>query len=123
MLYAFVFVSGGMLAADVFLQLFSITKSKEIMRRITKVLLMPILALLFYLAWASYFPFISFPWLVIAGLLLGCAGDTFLIDHHHKIGFPLGLAAFFIGHIFYILQILSLIALPAWWLILLLAVI
>ena len=119
MLYTFAFV--GMLTVNVALHLFAIVSGKEIIRRITKVLLMPLLAVSFYLMWRTFSPN-PLPWQVVAALLLGCAGDAFLINHHNRIGFPLGLVAFSIGHVFYIIQLFSLISAPAWWIILLLVV-
>ena len=122
MLSAYAVTAGGVFAVDVIMHLVAIVKQKEGLRRVTKVLLMPLLALCFFLLWrcAGGEPV---PWYVLAALLFGYVGDTCLIDHHHPIGFPLGLAAFSAGHVFYILQMLMITAAPELWMIALLIVI
>jgi uncharacterized membrane protein YhhN len=114
--------AGGVFIVDVIVHLAAIAKGKEGMRRITKVLLMPLLALGFLLLWrdAGDRPI---PGLIIAAMLFGCLGDACLIDHHHPVGFPLGLAAFSVGHVLYILQMLQITAAPALWMIALLVVV
>ena len=97
----------------------AVTLKKERLRRITKVLLMSLLALSFVLGRLSLS--MDVPWIVVAALMLGCAGDTFLLNHHHRIGMPLGLASFAAGHVLYILTIWRLTPAPAWWLLALLA--
>jgi uncharacterized membrane protein YhhN len=89
---------------------------RERLRRFTKVPLMPLLALAFSLCRVS-FSAEPLPWTVIAALLLGCAGDTLLLNHHHPVGMPLGLAAFSAGHALYTVTIWRLTPTPAWWLI------
>ncbi len=106
------FVFLGLYVIDVVLQLYACLKEKERLRRITKILLMPLLALTYFVA--SSTPQI----LVILGLLFGCLGDTFLLNHHSRIGFPAGLCAFFIGHVLYVLAILPALNDPSLWLIL-----
>ncbi len=51
----------------------------------------------------------------MAALSLGCAGDTLLLNHHHKVGLPLGLASFAAGHVLYIVQICLQTPPPVWW--------
>ncbi len=109
----------GLFVADAALHLTAVAKKKERLRRITKVLLMPLLALTFVLGRLALS--LEVPWIVVAALMLGCAGDTFLLNHHHPVGMPLGLASFATGHILYTLTIWRLSSLPAWWLIVLLA--
>ncbi len=122
MISEYTLVSGGVFMLDVIMHLAAIGKRKEGLRRVTKVLLMPLLAVCFLFIWrdAGGKPV---PWLVIAALLFGCAGDKCLIHHHHAVGFPLGLAAFAVGHVLYILQMLELIVMPEWWIIVLLALV
>ena len=75
---------------------------KEGLRKISKGCLMPAL-LLFYLLGAGQ---VLFP--VIAALVLSCAGDIFLIYKEKQIFFKLGLAAFLVSHVFYIIAFLGL---------------
>lgn len=96
---------------DVALQLYACAKNKEKLRRITKILLMPLLALLYFAASAAPQP------LVLLGILFGCLGDTFLLNHHSPVGFPAGLCAFFIGHVCYIILLVSLLPTVSIWLI------
>lgn len=122
MISAFTIAAGGLFIVDVIVHLAAIGRQKESLRRVSKVLLMPLLALCFIFMWrdAGDAPV---PWYVIAALLFGCVGDACLIDHHHPIGFPLGLIAFSIGHVLYILQMLQITAAPALWMIVLLIVV
>jgi len=75
---------------------------KESLRKITKSCLMPAL-LVFYFLGAGR---ILFP--VIAALIFSWAGDIFLINKDKQIFFKLGLAAFLVSHIFYIIAFLVL---------------
>jgi len=75
---------------------------KEGLRKISKCCLMPAL-LVFYFFGAER---ILFP--VIAALILSWAGDIFLIYKEKQIFFKLGLAAFLVSHIFYIIAFLGL---------------
>jgi uncharacterized membrane protein YhhN len=120
MISAYTLTAGGVFIVDVIVHLAAIAKEKENLRRVTKVLLMPLLALCVMFIWrdAGDEPV---PWYMIAALLFGCVGDACLIDHHHPIGFPLGLIAFAIGHVLYILQMLQITAAPVLWIIVLLA--
>ncbi len=105
---------------DTAIHFITIVKQKERLRRITKALLMPLLTAAFVLFW---FPFSSstLPYLVVLALLMGCAGDIFLFDAHNPALFPLGLASFAAGHVLYIIQIISIMSAPAWWVVALLA--
>ena len=75
---------------------------KEGLRKISKICLMPAL-LIFYFLGAERF---LFP--VIAALIFSWAGDTLLINKDKQIFFKLGLAAFLVSHIFYIVAFLML---------------
>jgi uncharacterized membrane protein YhhN len=110
------FIVLGLFSADTAAHLAAIAQKKEKLRRFTKVLLMPLLALTFSFFWVSLKGGAP-PWLVVAGLLLGCVGDTLLLYRRHRIGFPLGLASFSAGHVLYIVQIWWITAAPAWWVI------
>lgn len=112
-------IACGLFAADTAIHLSAVALKKETLRRATKVLLMPLLAVSF-IFWRLALG-LSVPWIVVAALMLGCAGDTFLLNHHHRIGMPLGLASFAAGHVLYIIAIERLTPLPAWWLVVLLA--
>ena len=93
MLNVLSWIVGIIFAADIILHLTAIIKQWEQIRRVTKSLLMPLLAGIFTLCWYATSAN-ALPWLVVTALLMGCAGDIFLIDAHHPIGFPLGLACF-----------------------------
>lgn len=122
MISAYTMVAGGVFIVDVFLHLAAIARRKETLRRVTKVLLMPLLALCFFLLWRSAGDE-PVPVYVLVALLFGCVGDACLIDHHHPVGFPLGLVAFSVGHVFYIVQMLQITAAPALWMIALLIIV
>ena len=122
MINACVVAAGSAFVIDVNLHIFAITKQQEGLRRVTKVFLMPLLALCFFLLWRCEGDE-PVPWYVLAALLFGCVGDTCLIDHHHPVGFPLGLVAFSFGHVLYILQMLMITAAPELWMIALLIVV
>lgn len=122
MISAYSVAAGVVFIVDVIVHLIAITTQKERLRRVTKVLLMPLLALCFFLLWrvAGDDPV---PIYVMVALLFGCVGDACLIDHHHPVGFPLGLVAFSVGHVLYILQMLAITAVPAFWMIVLIIVV
>jgi uncharacterized membrane protein YhhN len=75
----------------------------ELPRKISKAALMPVL-LIFYLFSAGVEPLIS----VIAALFFSWAGDVLLIKKDDPRFFKLGLAAFLVSHIFYIITFLFL---------------
>ena len=106
--------AGALYTADTTLHITAIAIQNERLRRVTKVLLMPLLAGTFILCWFSVSTD-ALPWLVPLALLMGCAGDIFLLDPHHQAGFPLGLAFFAVGHVLYLIQILFVLAASAWW--------
>lgn len=84
---------------------------RHVLRKITKCLLMPLLAL-------SYrFYATDFSVLIFFALMFGFAGDAFLLAPNWTWSFGAGLASFAIGHIFYIVFMLrSLPVLPVWYL-------
>lgn len=75
---------------------------KESLRKITKCCLMPAL-LVFYLLGAERILF-----LVVAALVFSWAGDILLINKDKPAFFRLGLAAFLVSHVFYIIAFLTL---------------
>jgi uncharacterized membrane protein YhhN len=80
------------------------------LRRLTKCLLMPVLALC-YVACAR-----TFSALVLIGILCGFVGDALLLHPENPTRFAGGLAAFAVGHICYAIHMLLLrSAAPAWW--------
>lgn len=83
---------------------------KQPLRRFSKLLLMPLLCAS-YLLWAA-----SPSWLVAAALLLGWLGDVFLIFKDDRRLLTVGMAAFGLGHVFYVISILVLRGLrpPLW---------
>jgi alkenylglycerophosphocholine/alkenylglycerophosphoethanolamine hydrolase len=109
-------VACALLAADILLHIIFIVRRKETLRCMTKALLMPLLAMSFLLLWSALST-APLPWLVLVGIIAGCAGDISLFDHRHSIGVPLGLVFFSAGHVLYLLQMLRLMPAPAWWLI------
>ncbi len=67
----------------------------QLLRKITKLLLMPLLALC-YLILAK-----APSYLVLIGLFFGFVGDFFLLEPEKKLNIPIGMAAFGLGHICY----------------------
>ncbi len=87
------------------LHLFACGMRKRLMlRRVTKCALMPLLAVCYILFAKTVSP------LVIVAIFFGFAGDFFLLLTTHRWAFPAGIAAFALGHVFYIASFLS--ALP-----------
>lgn len=122
MIGAITWAAGGVFIIDVAVHLAAIAGGKETLRHVTKVLLMPFLALGFFVLWRDI-SIEPVPWLVVAALIMGCVGDTCLIDHQHSMGFPLGLASFSIGHVLYIWQMCRITAAPAIWMVVLLVLV
>jgi hypothetical protein len=109
-------VSCLLLIADIVLHITFIARGKETLRCLTKALLMPLLAVSFVLLWTALST-APLPWLLLGGMLAGCAGDISLFDHHHPVGVPLGLGFFSVGHVVYLVLMFRLAPPPAWWLI------
>lgn len=100
----------GLFLLDAAVQLFACANKNLLMlRRVSKCLLMPLLA-------ACYLLFAKVPSpLVIAGILFGFAGDLVLLFRPRKWAFPAGIIAFAAGHIFYIISFAQRIATrPPW---------
>jgi len=70
---------------------------KEGVRKISKCCLMPALVVFYFLAAQR------FNWLIPAALVFSWAGDFLLIKKEKPLFFKLGLAAFLVSHIFYII--------------------
>lgn len=107
----------GAFLIDIAIYLYACANKNLLMlRRVSKCLLMPLLA-------ACYMLFAKEPSsLVLAGILFGFAGDLVLLFRPRKWAFPAGILAFATGHVFYILSFASRIAVaPPWYLFALLA--
>ena len=77
--------------------LYSCFHSYEDIRRATKVFLMPVLGLTYYLGC----PKEKFSKIILVALVFGCLGDTFLLIQNL---FLFGVASFLIGHLLYIFK-------------------
>lgn len=80
------------------------SRRRLMLRRVTKCALMPLLAVCYILFAKTASP------LVVAAIFFGFTGDFFLLLTTHRWAFPAGIAAFSVGHVFYIVSFL--IALP-----------
>lgn len=97
------------LAALAVVHLISCWRGDDDLRKPTKVALMPVVAL-------TYLAFANTPSLwVVAGLLLGCLGDLFLLRPLQKHFFALGTASFFLGHVCYLVHIYTTYAVHVRW--------
>lgn len=81
--------------------LMAVDKENEKWIYITKPLMMPLLALYYAI---SSIQMNEFDWLIVAALLAGCAGDTFLMLKGNENYFLLGMVSFLLGHVFYIIS-------------------
>lgn len=88
---------------DSIIHLVSVIKENRNIILITKPLLMPLLALYFTFGALSLN---IFNWLIVAALIGGLAGDTFLMFTNNEKCFLLGMGSFLIGHVFYIISFL-----------------
>ena len=91
--------------------LFACATGREKLRRRTKPLLMPLLALFVALLWGR--PNL----LVLAALLCGCAGDALLLFPQDKRYLAAGMLAFAAGHVLYLVYLTpraGQAALPVW---------
>lgn len=96
MLLFFRILTGVCFTAVAVLQLIACFRRMLWLRRITKVLLMPLLAALYALLAPAPHVF------VIVALILGGLGDLFLLFQKRHITMLLGMCAFALGHVFYI---------------------
>ena len=97
------------LAALAVVHLISCWRGDDDLRKPTKIALMPVVAL-------TYLAFAGTPSLwVVAGLLLGCLGDLFLLRPLQKHFFALGTASFFLGHVCYLIFIYTHYAIRVGW--------
>jgi uncharacterized membrane protein YhhN len=104
-------VFAGLLALDAGVHIFAcINKNMLMLRRVSKCLLMPLLAVCYAL-------FAREPSsLVIAAILFGFAGDLVLLFRPRKWAFPAGILAFATGHVFYIISFVKRIVVsPPWY--------
>lgn len=87
------------------------------LRRVSKCLLMPLLASCYMLFAQTPSP------LVISAILFGFAGDLVLLFRPRKWAYPLGILAFAAGHVFYIVSFAKKFAVtPPWYVFALMAV-
>lgn len=108
----------GLYLVDAAVHLFACANKNLLMlRRVSKCLLMPLLA-------ACYMLFASAPsTFVIAAILFGFSGDLILLFRPRKWAFPAGILAFATGHIFYIISFLKRVSVtPPWYVIAIMAV-
>ena len=87
---------GVLFVADAALQLVACFRRMLWLRRITKVLLMPLLAGFYRLFAPNPHAF------VMTALFLGCLGDLFLLFQKKHMTMLLGMCSFALGHVFYI---------------------
>lgn len=101
----------GAYSLDVAVHLFACaSKDRLTLRRITKCLLMPLLALCYIFFARTVSP------LVVSAVLFGFAGDVVLLLRPRRWAFPGGIAAFAAGHICYIAAFLRAASrTPAWY--------
>lgn len=76
--------------------IFSCGAGRQTPRRVSKALLMPLLAAVYLLSVRQ-----AEPW-VVAGLALGWLGDLFLINPNRELLRTLGIGSFLLGHVCYI---------------------
>ena len=81
------------------IHLYSCFHHQEELRKVTKCLLMPILALIYYLGCSKE----KFSKVILLAIFFGYLGDVFLIIENL---FLLGVASFLIGHLLYIITFL-----------------
>jgi uncharacterized membrane protein YhhN len=101
----------GLYGIAVALHLFACaSKNRLMLRRVSKCLLMPLLALCYGLFAKTFLP------TVLAAILFGFAGDLLLLFRPRRWAFPAGMLAFATGHVFYIVSMLGKIAkFPPWY--------
>ena len=97
----FPIIAGACFTADAVLHLVACFRRMTRLRRVTKVLLMPLLAALYLLLAPAPHAF------VVIALVLGCLGDLFLLFQKKSMTMLIGMCAFALGHIFYIAAMLS----------------
>ena len=95
-------ISFGIYCVTGIINLVSALFFKEGVRKISKCCLMPALLVFYFLETERvYFP-------IIAALVFSWAGDFLLINKDKPVFFRLGLAAFLVSHVFYIIAFLAL---------------
>ena len=83
------------------LHLVSLLIKQGLFKAITKSLLMPLLLGMYIFGAQNIF------WPVAAALVLGWAGDVFLLKIESLVRFRLGLASFLLGHLAYIIALIN----------------
>jgi len=112
------YLFAGLYLLDSVLQLFaSASRDRLTLRRISKCLLMPLLAACYALFAKSPSP------LVLTAILSGFVGDVILLLRPRRWAFPAGIIAFATGHVFYIISFSQRLAItPPWYVLTLLIV-
>ncbi len=110
----FGYAAAALFAADIAIHFVAAARGWEVLRCITKALLMPLLAVTFVLFWTVSTTALL-PWRVMLGLIAGCAGDIALLDHHNAVGLTVGPAFFSVGHVLYLIQLYLLMSPPPGW--------
>jgi uncharacterized membrane protein YhhN len=101
--------------------LYACIKENRKLEYVAKPLLMPMLAVYFIFGTHAF----GTDWLIVLALVFGFLGDVFLMLENEEKWFMFGMAAFLIGHIFYIISFLmsvggNLLAFPLWGILLIL---
>ncbi|MBN1801734.1 MAG: lysoplasmalogenase [Candidatus Lokiarchaeota archaeon] len=86
---------------DSILHIYGILKESKNLIKFSKPLLMPLLAL--YYAFGT-FAINQFDVLIVFALIFGALGDTFLLSQENEKYFLIGMVAFLLGHVFYIIS-------------------
>ena len=99
--------------------IYSLQKQNKKIEYATKPILMPLL-IIYYIFMLN---FIGIDWLIVLALIGGWWGDIFLMWEDDEKKFMLGMVAFLIGHIFYIISFLisvvaNILMFPVWGLVL-----
>ncbi|MFX0102433.1 MAG: lysoplasmalogenase [Candidatus Hodarchaeota archaeon] len=104
MIFTFIFIA--ILSAVTVVNLIGNAKKDKKLIYISKPFLMPLVVLIYTIGNPSI------NWLVVIGLFCGLAGDILLLDKNNEKAFMLGLVAFLVGHILYVITFWSLNAAP-----------
>ncbi len=113
------YLFAGLFALDAAVQLFTCaSKDRLMLRRVSKCLLMPLLAVCYCLFAAAPSA------LVITAILFGFAGDVVLLFRPRRWALPAGMLAFATGHVFYIVSLAQrFVVIPPWYMLALMAIV